>query len=293
MNNNQRARLDACNRVKDYTTRHAADLATIPEMAAELVIFNNYLSIIKNAAQTQTTPSGAANDTVAIAKLLMTTTVIKFALRASVKAKQLGNVELYNKLNHPATYILQAPKTLALSRANELKQEMNDNLATLTNIVAANMTDMTNAIKGYNDIKDNPRNNIETKAATGTDVLPAAFTAIFSSIDNIFDLVYSYYYDSKKSLVDELALNRQIINTGVRHSGIEGYVYENGAPSIGVIVMIDGTNKSGVTDINGHYSIIKVKTGDYFIRAKNTGNVFKTEKRHISRGVIDNVDFNF
>ena len=172
MNNIQRAKLDTCNRVKEYNTKYATNLATITEYATEKTAFDNAYTIINNATQVQARTTGATTDAVEKAKQTMVNTTVKFALRAAVKAKQLGNLTLANHLNHPITYFSNATKTLAVQRAKEIKQQLTNNLATLTNITAANITDITNAINNYDTIKDSPILDNQAKTASGTNALP-------------------------------------------------------------------------------------------------------------------------
>lgn len=291
MNNVQRAQLDACNRVKDFNTKNATALATIPEYAAEQVKFMAAYGIITNATQVQSAAEGTTSEATKIAKLLMGNTANKFALRGAVKARQLNNITLANNLSHPVTYITQAPKTLAVQRAKDIKQHLSDNLATLTNITAANITELGNVITAYDNIKDNPTIDVQTRAATGTNPLPAAFAAATLAMNNMHDLVTSYFIDTNVPLVDEIGLSKQIINTGTHHNGVEGTVTKNGVAVMGASVRIVGTNKVATTDIKGHYIIAKIKVGDYTIEASNEAGDTASKTIHINRGNFEVADF--
>ena len=290
MNNVQRAQLDACNRVKDFNTKNATALATIPEYAAEQAKFAAAYAIITNATQVQSAAEGTTSEATKIAKLLMGNTANKYALRGAVKARQLNNITLANNLSHPVTYITQAPKTLAVQRAKDIKQHLSDNLATLTNITAANITELGNVITAYDNIKDNPTIDVQTRAATGTNPLPAAFAAATLAMNNMHDLVTSYFIDTNVPLVDEIGLSKQIINTGTHHNGVEGTVTKNGVAVMGASVSIVGTNKVATTDIKGHYIIAKIKVGDYTIEASNEAGDTASKTVHINRGHFDVID---
>ena len=260
MNNFQRSQLDACNRVKDFNTKNATVLAGIAEYSVEQARFMAAYGIITNATQVQSAAEGTTSDATRIAKLLMGNTANKYALRGAVKARQLNSTTLANNLSHPVTYITQAPKTLAVQRAKDIKQHLSDNLATLTNITAANITELGNVITAYDNIKDNPTIDVQTRAATGTNPLPAAFAAATLAMNNMHDLVTSYFIDTNVPLVDEIGLSKQIINTGTHHNGVEGTVTKNGVAVVGASVSIVGTNKVATTDIKGHYIIAKIKS---------------------------------
>ena len=292
MNNTQRAKLDACNRVKDFNTKNATALATIPEYAAEQLKFMAAYGIITGATQVQSATEGTTSEASKLAKQTMANTVIKYALRGAVKARQLNNITLANNLDHTTTYINQAPKTLAVQRAKDIKDHLSSNLATLTNITAANVTEMTNVITAYNDIKDNPTIDVQTRKATGTNPLPAAFAAATLAMDNMHDLVTSYFMDTNTLLVDEIALSKQIINTGIHHNGVEGTVTKNSQPLMDASVSIVGTNKVATTDINGHYNISKIKAGDYTVEVSTEGGDSASKTVHITRGHIETINFN-
>jgi hypothetical protein len=293
MTDTQRDKLSTCNRVIAYNTAHATDLATIAEYAAEETAFANAMTIINAAAQVQSGTAGTTTDAVAIAKEKMAKTVIKYALRGLVKAKQTSNVTLANHLNHTISYISKASKTLSVQRSKDIRKQLNDNLATLTNVTAANITEIDTAITGYDTIKDQPIIAIQTTKATGTDPLPAAFTKAFAAIDSMFDLITSYFADTNKTLVDEFALAKQIISTGTHHTGVTGTATKGGNPVKDTVVTIDETDKTAKSDIEGHYTISKVQAGTFSITATLPTGETQSKIAHISKGNFETIDFAF
>jgi hypothetical protein len=291
MTNTQRAKLDTANRVAFFNTKHAAELATIAEYADEQKEFTAAVDIINTAAQVQSGTAGTSKESADAAKEAMANLAIKYALRGTVKARQVGNLTLANHLDHSFTYIFQAPKTLAVQRTKDLSDQMNSNLAILTNITPANITEINTAIALYDGVKDSPVIDVQEKAAAGTNPLPLAYIAAFKAIDNMFDLVSSYFTDTNKIMVDELALAKQIINTGIHHTGVTGTVTKNGLPVKNAIIRIAGTNKTATTDMDGHYTISKIKTSDYSIEAKNEAGDTQTKTVHITKGNFETVDF--
>ena len=290
MTNTQRAKLDSCNRVKEIITLHAKELSTIAEFAAEQENFLSSYGIIINAAQVQSRPSGTADDAVLNAKTYMANVVIKYALRGLVKAKQLKNLVLASQLDQSQTYILQASKNEAVQRSNNLKDQLKNNLSILTNITSQNIAEIERAIIGYDTIKDHPTIDKQNKAATGTDPLPQAFAAAFTAIDNMYDLITSYFADTNPSLVKEIELAKQIINTGIHHTGITGTVTKNDTPLKGVTVTIVGTNKSAITDIDGHFTIARIKSGNYTVEATTAEGEKATKNVHINKGNFETVN---
>jgi hypothetical protein len=291
MNNSQRAKLDTCNRVTSFNAKHATTLDTIAEYAIEKKAFNEAVTIINTAAQVQSGTQGTTSDAASIAKEAMGRAVTKYALRGLVKAKQTGNITLSNHLDHPISYLTQATKTLAVQRARDLKDQLSNNLTTLTNITPDNITEIDSAITAYDALKDSPIIQIQQRVATGTNPLPLAYSAAFKAIDNMYDLISSYFIDTNRPLVDEFTLAKQIITTGVRHTGLTGTVLKEGHPLKDTIITIVGTKKITQTDMEGHYAISGVKTGDYTIEAKSKTGEVHTKTVHITKANFETLDF--
>lgn len=217
MDNLQRAKLDTCNRVREFNTKYAGILSSITEYAYETAIFDVALVSINKAAQVQSETPATASNVVQSAKENMANITIKYALRGMVKAKQIGELVLVNHLDHSIRYISKATKTLSIYRATNIKQHLKDNLSILSNLTSENIIEIENAIADYDKIKDKPIINRQEKKATGTQPLPMNFVTAFKAIDNMFDLVQSHFGDSNPTLVNELALAKQIIKTGIHH----------------------------------------------------------------------------
>ncbi len=293
MTNTQRAKLDTCNRIHDFNEKYKDDLKTNDEYAAEQKDFDDALININTAIQLQDADTGKPADTADTAKNEMADTIIKFALRGLVKAKQAKNNTLANQLDHPVTYLSQAPKTTAVLRAQNLVVVIKDNLATLTNIKANDVLDMDKTITTYNDIKDTAVEDIQHKAAAGTSPLPGFFTTAFAAIDNMYDLVRSYFSDvaDKKSLVEEMALAKQIILTGIHHTGITGDVMIKGEPVEGATITVEGSKKSARTDAEGHYTLSRIRNGKHPVTVTLPDGKKITKMVDIIRGHMEVVDF--
>jgi hypothetical protein len=293
MNNTQRAKLDAGNRVAAINKKYEAVLITITEYAIERKNFDDAMAIINSAAQAQSATSGTQLDAVALAKQNMANVTVRYALRAVVKAKQAGNLVLAASLNHPVTYFTKTPKTQAVYRAKEMRDILGNNLATLTNILPNNIIEISNVIDVYDGIKDNPTIEKQTKAAVGTNPLPAAFIMLDDSIDNMYDLAASYFVDTNRSMVDEFALAKQIITTGTRHNGVDGVITKAGLPIFGASITIAGSNKSAASDKDGHYNVTKLKMGDLSITATHPDGTLQTKTLNIGKATVETVDFEF
>jgi len=252
MTNSQRAKLDSYNRISDFNTKYATQIATIPEYALEQTAFHNAVESILQAVNAQTQQSGVANDAVTAAKQNMASLAVKYAMRGAVKAKQLGNLVLTNQLDEPLTYITIAPKNIAVQRAKELRDYLNNNLGILTNITAADIDEIDDAIDSYNELKDDPTQSVQTKKAAGTDILPPFIKKADDAEDNMFMLIKSYFADNV-IMVNEMGLAIKIIHTGVHHTEVEITVVadETGNPVAGATVTDNTSGKQFITDAQG------------------------------------------
>jgi hypothetical protein len=219
MKNQQRSELDAFNRVADFNTKHQTDLNTITEYQPEKTKFDAILLDIKNAGIAQT-ENGINQEITFAAKKTMADKVIKYCLRAGVIARSLQNMQLANKLQGSASHILKANKIDAIELATTKRDALKNNLSLLFNITEADITEIDHAIAAYNAIKDAPVETRQTIKSTATDLLPGYFTKASDVLDNMFDLVFSYFSDTRPDLVHEMEIAKQVIATGIRSTPV-------------------------------------------------------------------------
>jgi hypothetical protein len=177
-----------------------------------------------------------------------------------------------------------------MERSVDIRDALNDNLTILTNIIPANITEIDNAIEAYKTIEPQPIIARQEKKAFGTDVLPPQFTIADEAIENMYHLIYSYCKDTKPQLVDDFELAMQIINTGMRHTGIIAFVTakngneEEQIPVQGVVMKIVELNFTATSDINGLAGLSGIKAGTYHMEFSGQGLVTKTFIQAFKRG---------
>lgn len=286
MNNRERAKLDSYHRIQAFNTKYATPLATIAEYAEEQTDFNDAVSVIEQSGTVQATIAGSSNGTIEIAKADMAKTIIKYAMRGEVKAQRLGNTTLAGALNEPESFILFAPKMLSIERATNLRNLLNDNLDTLTNITAANIEEIDGKLSVYNDIKDTPVEAIQTKKATGTDRLPGQFKKADEAADNMYSLVHSYFGDENPAMVKELKLAIQIIETGIHHTSVDLHVaaLDTNAALAGATVVDNRNDKTYTTDEEGNVHIANHRSGHYTFNISASGKQTVVFAADIKRG---------
>ena len=286
MKNRERAKLDSYHRTQAFNSKHAAELATISEYADEQTAFNAAVGIIEASGLVQAGAAGNSNGTIEAAKSGMAKAVIKYAMRGEVKAKQLGNTALAEALDEPESFILFAPKTLAIDRAINLRNLLNENLATLANISAENLEEIDEKINAYNNIKDTPVIEIQTKKATGTDRLREQFKKADNAADNMYSLVHSYFGETNPAMVEELKLAMQIIDTGIHHTSVDLLVaaLDTNAPIAGATVVDNDNDKTYTTDEEGNVHIANHRSGHYTFSISASGKQTVVFAADIQRG---------
>lgn len=101
----------------------------------------------------------------------------------------------------------------------------------------------------------------------------------------------AYFTGKNADFAAGYRINSAIDNTGIRHTGIEGFVTANGVPVAGAKVKLANGKKTVVTDLNGYYSLIKVVPGNYTVEVEANGHGSKTVVYRINRGKVNKLDF--
>jgi len=292
MNNRQRAKNDSYDRIADFNTRNAVVLAAIDGYAIEQTAFNTAHAAVETAGGKQQVTTGKNRELADDDKQDMAKLLAKLAMKASVKAGQAGNVTLEQQLDVTESYFFKATKIVALQRALVVRNLLNDNLATLTNIKPADITAADSAIATYDAAKDEPIENVQLKKAQGTDQLPAAYTTADKAINNMFKLVKSELTDTHPEIVAELELAKEIIDTGIRHTEVDFTIvsFTDGSPIGGATVTDESNGKQYTTDKNGEATIDSHLSGDFTFTIAATGYQTVHVGTHINRGKLNTVD---
>lgn len=262
MDNEQRAALDSFKRVQRYNTEYATDMATIDDYGDLQDKFDALVVKIDKAGEEQVMARGATPDLMQDLKSEMGRTVIEFASRGSVKAELLGDMELANKLDKAFSFIAFADKETAVQRAKDLRKLLNDNLATLTNVSAANIATIDEAIDGYEGKMNDPIIEIEHRKSQGTELVPGYIKDTNDLLDKMYRLCKSYFNRTKPEMVNEMALAMQIINTGIRHTIVEIKIVDDSGNGLeGVAVSDEKTHKNYLSDFDGVVHIEQHRSG--------------------------------
>lgn len=209
MTSRERSLLEVCYHVANFNINHIIQLQFIPEYTIEQKVFDNALNSIdaelklkrehKKAKVTETLYQQT--------RTIMTTTVIKYALRSAVKAKQVDKMVLGYQLDKLILQISENFQTdLLLQYIKEVVDILRYEESVLTNITTDNFTEMATVIDEYEKMRNNPL--IKMQAFT-CDInkhshhIPQLLQDALSAINNMQKLIISYYADSDEALIEE------------------------------------------------------------------------------------------
>ena len=189
------ARLNADQRGESFCTKYNDQLITVDEYPAEILSFKAKVKKVEDAAQVQATNTKVITADKAIDKQGLADVIYKYELRGSMKAHQLGLVELELSLDNPLSFIGDATGLDAITRATNLKEIMHDNIGVLTNITEDNITEMEGAIGSFSGIKNANKSAVDVKKSTGPDVWDGLLNEAEVPRTHIEKIVYSYFPD--------------------------------------------------------------------------------------------------
>jgi hypothetical protein len=284
-------KIDSFDRTGLAYARHATLFNSEPDVVTEKANFDAGLAIVHSLQVVQgDTGEGLSEDKKA-KKKSMAKVVIKFALRAKVKARNLGLVGLVEALDKKENFIVESTDEEAISRAKNIRKLLNDNLGVLTNVTNTDIATIDAAIALFEAVKPIPQDHREMRKTLGTGPLEAKVKEVDIIAENLVDLVVSYFEGVDKPAVNDLIAAQQILNSGVRHAAIEVRFTDTANADLqDVKFEIEGTKKKAISNINGEASIQKVKAGTYWVLATKDGFQTVRQKLSIKRGESINLN---
>ena len=192
MNKKQTSQYKSDLRGRDFITLNNADLILIAEFVTFLARFDALLGKMADALEQQVKDTTVYAPDKGTRKIVMANTVIKYAERGSAKANLLEKYTLEAALDRSVTFIIASNDEDAAKKANELVTLMSDNLADLTNILPANITEMKAAIKLFVDCKMVPKEKSDDKKTKGTDPIPSLLLELENCKKQMTKLIHSH-----------------------------------------------------------------------------------------------------
>jgi hypothetical protein len=245
MTKKQQAQFDSSIRAKNFITENHDVLVTNPEFVLLLVIFTDLLTQLEEARLVQAADITIYKPDKKLQKILMAAIVIKYSKLGAAKAYLLHNIQLKEALDKAVSYISKADDDTAADRATVLKTIMKDNLLLLTNIIQANIDEMTTAITNFINIKPVPIEKIKERKAQGTDPIPQLsedMEECKKQIGHIVESAFNSLFVSWKDLVKigtpagtkNLSVSVQYLDevTGARLRRVKATLVSNAQPLV-------------------------------------------------------------
>lgn len=248
-------------KVQDFNIEHAAEFSTIPEYGVEENKLNNNVTKTEEGMQQQTIDIKSITFEKNIVRDFAIKNVLKYALRASVKADQIGEEELSNALDIPL-YKVEKLSDEALSlKLEEMKERMKNNLGILTNLTQDDIDEMEDEIGNYNDIKLEPQEAIDKRKTKGTGKMKHFLDLTEKQRKNMGKLIKSYFPNLVGDWEGIIAPDD---STGIRHESIE-ITYKDLATDV-VLRNVKSTISNGMT------TVIKYSSPLGYVRASSLPN---------------------
>ena len=266
---------DAGKRCKDVLDNYSDEVNSEADIKEEKVLLEEKLVQMEEAATIQQNDSTGETEAKKNAKTVMADTVIKYALRATVKAKKIKNIELANDLNHKQTYILSGSDAVGLAKAKDIKDKIKKNLGIL-GITTDQVTEMEKAIEIFENIMSLPQVVIGTKKVKGTEKLNELQIELTDTLDNLSNLIDSYF--PKSGLSKEFANARKLHENGTRHNHLILQVEDSETKKViaDAKATIQKDSKTETADDEGQVIFNTIPAGKQKITVEAPGYISKT-----------------
>jgi hypothetical protein len=256
MNKFEIAHYNCYDRIRIFVTKNDTLLNTVALFVSILGVFNIDLGILENAILQQTVETGMD--------------ATEFAERGCVQAHLLGETKMQESLDFPVTYIIRAQDKLALSRATDLKEYMKANMGKLTEIKAADITDMDNVITKFNDVMNLPESDIKTRKSEGTELISQSITKLETDKAMMGKLIHSYFGSLEANWITESRIGKP---KGMRHISVQ-YKFKDADTGVAVIKVKCTLTKGELSEVKyttklGWMRAFSLEVGAWTLTAEN------------------------
>ena len=175
MKKHENALYNSYDRARSYLEAHLTELMLLNLFHAIYNRFTLNLSTLEVAIlkQSKSYKYLAVNKT--IYKKVMGNITISYCKRGYIQASILELSELAGSLKYPRSYITKAADKLALSRATDLRNILNENKEEITEITDIIIQEIDLAISKFANILNKPKSKIKERKSEGTEKLAPNF----------------------------------------------------------------------------------------------------------------------
>ncbi len=180
-------------RASDFLLANDTELVTNTLYGSLKTRFNDSMALIGAAKQKQYEQTGYITGDKSYHRNLTGETIWKYANRGSTQAFLTGHPDVSAALDKPLSFIIKGKDGAVYGKANDLYKLMKENESILTEIEAADFTEMEDVLKDYKKILNAPKEEIKEKKAEGTDPIPGLLDELDVIKNHIGKVIQSYF----------------------------------------------------------------------------------------------------
>jgi len=216
MNNDEISYYEGMVRHQVFNGKHTTETGAVDGYSDKEAIMDAAIITIDNGAKVESEVGTTDSKTVLAKKRVMAVLISNYCEAGVILANAAGETALANSINKSMTYFFRAGKKDSVTRAVAIRKLFFDNGTVLTNVKAADLLLIDNAITAYDSIKDLPITQIKEVKSQGTDPIAIAVVAGWKASQDQYGLFHSKYSVSDPTMTEELRLLHLPIFTGYR-----------------------------------------------------------------------------
>lgn len=192
MTKSQVSHYNAAYRILAFFLLNNTALSAIETFAAAKLIFQGHMTTFEEAILKQAIDISMYSGEKKVYKNIMSTAVDTIMSKGFVQATVLQMPDLADQLNHPKSYVSLAADKLAISRATDIRNILNENLTDLTEVTEDDIAELDLKISKFNQVHDLPTSKIKTRKSVGTEPIPKVILLIVKDKKLFTKMINSY-----------------------------------------------------------------------------------------------------
>ena len=223
MENDVNDKTTAASQFKDYidVTANNDLIEAVPEAAPFVHVFNETYPLLIGALKIQAKEKHGFKTDSDLALSRLGKGLYKLGMKSSVLAEAAERFDIFEQINHPITYLTRVSMNLALGRARNWRDALNDNrVALLTNISVAEIAVVDGLISDFDTKRLKPKAEIKDGKTKGTEKIPGYIRKVGKAMESIYKLMYGEYVETEPDFVAGMSHIIHPDHTGVHHTGL-------------------------------------------------------------------------
>ncbi len=180
-------------RLRSFFGTYANQLGTIPFFAVAKAMFDHNFSDFENYISKQSVNLRPLASEKKIYKRIMAFSIIKYADRGCFQATMLTQPIIAMSLDFSVSYIAKTPDKVALVRATLLRDILDDNRPTLTEITQDIIDEIDEKLSNFSEVLTKPTAKIKERKSEGTMAIPPAIKLLTDNKKVFTKMINSYF----------------------------------------------------------------------------------------------------